>query len=531
MRKGALASLVLLFLVVGSTGGVIPARAQSRVSWQAEYFNNTSLSGPPVLVRTEPLVRYNWRYGSPDPRVNNDFFSARWMANVNFPETGWYRFRIMADDGSRLYIDGVRVWDHWIRQWAVAFGVDVYLPAGAHQIKLEYFDAEEVAVASMYWYKLRAGQEGGPGANAVVDLIGQAVTPPQPGQPTPTSAPAPGDLPPPTPNPTPVPYIQPTIYRTAWRGEYFNNTTLAGVPALTRDDPDINFDWGTGSPDPSIAVDGFSVRWTRTLSFTAGDYAFTAYADDGVRVFLDGVPIINDWGPRQGQPIVHEQFVPAGDHTVVMEYFEGQGGALARLVIFNKAGGGPTTGNVSFIGDRSVINAGECLTLTWNTAGVQAVYFEGQGVPGNLSKLVCPTQTRSYTLTVLFQDNTQQNFFVTVNVNGVLPPNTGILTGRLVWQSTGQPVLGADLRLCQQVLAAGNPPCNVQVGIAASNANGDFYFSPVFTGSYQITARLPGCPNPVSWYNFVDGLSQPQTFTVVANTQVDIGTRAVSCPP
>jgi len=57
-------------------------------------------------------------------------------------------------------------------------------------------------------------------------------------------------------SPSPSPWV--------WTGLYFNNPNLSGSPALVRQDSEINFDWGTGSPDPSIPTDNFSVRWSRS---------------------------------------------------------------------------------------------------------------------------------------------------------------------------------------------------------------------------------------------------------------------------
>jgi len=116
-----------------------------------------------------------------------------------------------------------------------------------------------------------------------------------------------------------------------WRGEYFEGRDLAGRPALVRDDPDLYFDWGAGAPAPGLPVDNFSVRWTRDLNFSAGNYRFYAYVDDGVRLWIDGVLVIDQW--RESTPTTHTADVALaeGKHTVVMEYFEATGNALAQL--------------------------------------------------------------------------------------------------------------------------------------------------------------------------------------------------------
>ena len=56
--------------------------------------------------------------------------------------------------------------------------------------------------------------------------------------------------------------LAPTIIYN-WHGEYFNNRWLSGTPAFVRDDTNIAFNWGYGSPWLLVS-DNFSVRWTRT---------------------------------------------------------------------------------------------------------------------------------------------------------------------------------------------------------------------------------------------------------------------------
>lgn len=82
----------------------------------------------------------------------------------------------------------------------------------------------------------------------------------------------------------------------AWRGEYYNNPTLSGAPALVRDDANINFDWGTGAPGSGVNPDYFSVRWTSYAYMDGGDYTFYATSDDGVRVWVDEQIAIDQWG-------------------------------------------------------------------------------------------------------------------------------------------------------------------------------------------------------------------------------------------
>src|SRR5205085_1102656 len=75
--------------------------------------------------------------------------------------------------------------------------------------------------------------------------------------------------------------------------EYFANKTLTGTAAVQRCESFIASDWGGGSPLPGLPADNFSVRWTGRFGFMGGDHTFTARADDGVRVSIDGFTLID----------------------------------------------------------------------------------------------------------------------------------------------------------------------------------------------------------------------------------------------
>ncbi|WP_375773352.1 PQQ-dependent sugar dehydrogenase [Archangium gephyra] len=117
-----------------------------------------------------------------------------------------------------------------------------------------------------------------------------------------------------------------------FRAEYFNNTWLGGEPVMVRCEPaPISHDWGEGSPALEVAADQFSVRWTGWFPLNYGTYRFTARADDGVRVYVNGTRVINAWwdqGPTTYSGLI---FLPKGRHRVVMEYYENGGGAVSQL--------------------------------------------------------------------------------------------------------------------------------------------------------------------------------------------------------
>jgi hypothetical protein len=65
---------------------------------------------------------------------------------------------------------------------------------------------------------------------------------------------------------------------------------------LTRRDPAINFDWNQQSPAAGLAAEDFSVRWTGWLvPPTTGHYVLHLSVDDGIRLWLNGRELLNEW--------------------------------------------------------------------------------------------------------------------------------------------------------------------------------------------------------------------------------------------
>jgi beta-glucosidase len=117
------------------------------------------------------------------------------------------------------------------------------------------------------------------------------------------------------------------------KGEYFDNLELAGEPALVRTDKEVNFDWGNGSPDPRIRPDQFSVRWTGTLTPDETVQGWiAATTDDGVRLWVDGRLLIDDWRERVATTSSAAIKLEAGrEYEIRLEYYENAGQASATL--------------------------------------------------------------------------------------------------------------------------------------------------------------------------------------------------------
>lgn len=122
-------------------------------------------------------------------------------------------------------------------------------------------------------------------------------------------------------------------------GEYFTGLVPgANPPVLTRNDQTINFDWSAVPPSPATGLDNFSVRWTGELvpRYTE-TYNFALPVDDGARVWIDNVLVLDKWLPI-GQSGWHNFTVnlTAGRRTPFrVEYYEQWGGAAITLHWFS----------------------------------------------------------------------------------------------------------------------------------------------------------------------------------------------------
>jgi uncharacterized protein YkwD len=114
-------------------------------------------------------------------------------------------------------------------------------------------------------------------------------------------------------------------------GCYFNNITLSGPPALIRSDPQINFNWGTGSPASTVSADAFSARWQGYFHFNQGTYTFTATTSDGMRVYVDGQLILDRWRDQPGYTYTARHTLTQGSHLVTVEYYSHSGLPIAQL--------------------------------------------------------------------------------------------------------------------------------------------------------------------------------------------------------
>lgn len=98
------------FYVVPST---FLSNSSGKTGLDAEYFDNVTFSGNPVISRTDESVNFQWTLFGPDPsRMDYDFYSVRWQGFISYPADTLINIGIDGNDGYQLFIDNTRLIDN-----------------------------------------------------------------------------------------------------------------------------------------------------------------------------------------------------------------------------------------------------------------------------------------------------------------------------------------------------------------------------------------------------------------------------------
>ena len=244
--------------------------------WAATYYPTANLTGTPVKQAVQN-IDFSWGHGSPVEGIPTDSFSAIYEKQITVEATGDYKLVGKADDGVRIYVDGTKVIDEW-SDGVHTFDKSIKLSQGTHTIKVEYYDSK--------W-----------SATLAVDI--QKVDP----------------------------FVVPEGY---WAATYYPTANLTGTP-VKQAVPGLDLSWGQGSPASSIPSDYFSATFTKSVKVeTTGNYYLVGQADDGIRVYVDGNKVVDQWTDgvqKVYQPVTLTQ----GNHTIKVEYYDAKWSAKLQL--------------------------------------------------------------------------------------------------------------------------------------------------------------------------------------------------------
>ena len=324
-----------------------------------QYFRNPYLSGP-FEARIDASVDFDFGLTSPLPgQIPSDLFSVRWTGSIFAPVTGVYTFALLHDDGGRLWVNGQLVVDDWETGAANLDSGQLELVGGRwYHLRLEYVEDFVSGLIQLQWLPPGGSGEVVPSANLrpiydrdgdgvpdscqVADCNGNGVADADEilsglaldcdGNGVPDDC-------------------QPCLDRDrnglldacesgfggGLLGQYFRTRDQdgsVGRRVAVRVDPQVDFDFGGGSPLVGLPSDGFAVRWSGSVTAAAGTGAYTLHiaGDDGVRLRVDGQLLIDEYGPSSGTEYsVTQGWVAGSRHLIEVDYFESGGDAEVHL--------------------------------------------------------------------------------------------------------------------------------------------------------------------------------------------------------
>ena len=247
----------------------------------------------PVLARADATIDIDSTQESLRGTTLADNFYIRWNGKIRITQEADYTFYTESDDGSRLLIDGNPIVGNGGLHGAQEASGTLNLKPGDHDITVEYFDATFDALMKASWSSPQIKRE----------IIPSTVLW--------HKAPGKDEL-------------QPGLW-----GEYFDFNTGFPQPAADRKadfkrvDRTLNFDVTEGEFGTTTLSDNFFVRWSGTLRVPkAGKYTFYTESDDGSRLLISGKPLVNNGGPHEMQEAKGEVELTAGEHPLVIEYYD-----------------------------------------------------------------------------------------------------------------------------------------------------------------------------------------------------------------
>ncbi|WP_406475355.1 PA14 domain-containing protein [Streptomyces sp. NBC_01615] len=134
-------------VVLTTTGALLtavaaPASAATTCAspvYKRQFFANTTFSGTPKKTDCDSAIDQNWGSGAPASGLPTNNFSVRWTVTRDFGSGGPFALAASAQDGIRVYVDGVRKIDLWKNvSSAVSKTANLTIPSGKHTLRVDY---------------------------------------------------------------------------------------------------------------------------------------------------------------------------------------------------------------------------------------------------------------------------------------------------------------------------------------------------------------------------------------------------------
>jgi glucose/arabinose dehydrogenase len=183
-----------------------------------------------------------------------------------------------------------------------------------------------------------------------------------------------------------------------FKAEYFTGITPGTTPAFTQCENDIQHHWGPGGPGNGLPNDNFSARWTGSPTFAAaGTYEFKTTSDDGIRLWVDGQLLIDNWVDQAATTKLATKALSVGAHAVKVEYYEHAGNAVAQVSWALSTNGAPTA-VIDTPAAGTTWKVSDTIAFTGHATDPQEGTLPASALTWSLELQHCPTNCHSHFL-------------------------------------------------------------------------------------------------------------------------------------
>ena len=279
--KWLMVSVLALFVCLFASQGVSTPKVEASSSqWAVTYYSKPNFQGSKVQTKVDN-ISFSWGTNAPIKGIPKDKFTAKMTKTLSVSSSGTYRISGKADDGVKVYVDGIKQIYEWNRG-SHTFSKDVTLSKGNHTIEVQYSDLSGTAFLT-------------------VDVTQAGIV-----------------------------KTASTLSTDTWTGKLFPSKNFTGK-SVSLSSKTLNYTWASKAPHQNIPAGNYSAIFEKKVVVSKDTkYIVMGKANDGVRIYVDGKRQLSYWtaGTRN---IEKNITLKKGTHTIKVEYFNEGSGATLKI--------------------------------------------------------------------------------------------------------------------------------------------------------------------------------------------------------
>ncbi|GAO43247.1 glycoside hydrolase family 3 protein [Flavihumibacter petaseus] len=119
---------------------------------KTSIWSNTSLTGKPVMEKTDGQVDFSWTLSRPTGDLTTDRYSIRWEGQITMPQSGEFAIGLEGNDGFRLYINNALHIDQWSKtSYSSRLKKYLFEKGKAYNIRVEFYEPVGNAHIRLIW--------------------------------------------------------------------------------------------------------------------------------------------------------------------------------------------------------------------------------------------------------------------------------------------------------------------------------------------------------------------------------------------